>query len=263
MKVSDFEKYIEEIAPLRLQEAWDNSGWQLKLKNGEFFKILIGMEVTSQVVSEAIELRADLILTHHPLIFTPLKMIDQKYVTGNLIKRLIENNISVYSVHTNFDIVEKGNNDYIGELLGFENIGLMDGDETEICRVGMVSSGSIMLEDLISWAEERIGVSRKFFSLVGDKTKYIKKVGWCSGAGGDFIELAHKNQCDLYITGDVKYHGAQLAKELNLAVLDLGHFGTEYLFTENMYELLNEKLDKFKEVDIIKSCVNLNPFTEI
>ena len=93
-------------------------------------------------------------------------------------------------------------------------------------------------------------------SYAGSLDRTIKKVGWCTGAGAEFIRNAKAAGCDLYITGDVKYHAAQEARELDIAVLDCGHFGTEQIFCENIISML----DKIGGVDIIQCDVNLNPF---
>lgn len=269
MKVYDFEQIMEKISPLSLQEKWDNSGWQLKLSNDEIINILVALEINMDVVYEAISQDIDLIVTHHPLIFGGINYVDINEITGNYINQLIKNNISVYSIHTNFDIVDGGNNDYFGELIGFEKIGLMDDDESQFSRIGF-SSQPIRIKELVEVLEEKLKLNRNFFSLVGDEESYVNKIGWCTGTGSDFIELAYKNSCDLFITGDVKYHVAQKAKELGIAILDVGHFGSENIFTENFYELFKREYDNsVKELDIsencniIKSHVELNPFSEI
>lgn len=269
MKIYDFELIAEKISPLKLQEEWDNSGWQLKLKNDEITNILVAMEVTEEVIREAVIQNVDLILTHHPLIFGGINTIDINDVTGKYIDLLIKNNISVYSMHTNFDIVEGGNNDYFGQLLGFEKIGLMDGDDLEMARMGTLPH-PMTVNELISHIEYRLRISRNFYSFSGSKDLVVNKVAWCTGGGSDFMKLAYLNSCDLFITGDVKYHVAQNAKAMGIAVLDVGHFASENIFTDNMYELFKtqwnimyKELDNCSDCNIIKSRVNLNPFSEI
>ena len=100
---------------------------------------------------------------------------------------------------------------------------------------------------------------KKLFNYAGSLERNIKKVGWCTGAGAEFIKNASAAGCDLYITGDVKYHAAQEAREYNIAVLDCGHFATEQIFCENIISML----DKIDGVDIIQCDVNLNPFAVI
>ena len=103
MRIDDFIKEVERIAPLELQEEWDNSGIQIRASNGEIRRVLVALEINDGVIDEAIGAGADLILTHHPLIFGSLKKIDGNDITGNHIVKLIKRGISVYSTHTPFD----------------------------------------------------------------------------------------------------------------------------------------------------------------
>lgn len=261
MKADRFTEIMESIAPISTQEEWDNSGWQLKLSE-DFSKLLIAMEVTREVVEEAVAAGADLILTHHPLIFSGVKVIDVNDVTGNLIKGLIEKGISVYSTHTPFDIATGGNNDYLGKSLGFTHIRQMEGDFLNMCRMGEVTGEGVSLMELIDIAERALDVDSSFFSFSGDRDVVIKKAGWCTGSGSEFMELAINNGCQIFITGDVKYHSAQKAKELGINLLDLGHFATEKIFVDNVEAWLKDRLTNEK-VEVIKSKVNLNPFSKI
>ena len=248
---------MESIAPLSLQEDWDNSGFQLKLSDN-VNRVLVALEITDEVIDEAIEMGADLILTHHPLYFRPLKCIESgKYLSDFTIK-LIKNNISVYSSHTPFDICEGGNNDYLGQLLGLENIRPMAGDDSSITRCGTLKVPATAYE-IIEKAEEALVIDSGFFKYSGELDTVIRKIGWCTGAGDEFVEMALKEGCELFISGDVKYHTAQNARSMGISLLDCGHFGTEYLFAENMAS----KLDKSENLDILVSRVNINPFTLI
>ena len=122
IKISDVINEIEKIASLSLQEDWDNSGRQISLGDRDVRKVLLCLEVTSNVVEEAVVEGANLIVSHHPLIFSPLKSVDSENFMGDKIISLIKNNIDVYSAHTNFDEADGGNNDYTSQLLGLQNI---------------------------------------------------------------------------------------------------------------------------------------------
>ena len=95
--------------------------------------------------------------------------------------------------------------------------------------------------------------------MVGDKTRSINCIGWCSGSGGEFIRDAVSEGCDLYITGDVKYHDAMYAVESNICILDAGHFGSEKIFVENMTGILRYEFKEY-DVEILESIVDINPF---
>ena len=258
ININDFIARVEQIAPLDLQEEWDNSGWQIKLTDGEISKVMVALEVNRQVVYDAVLNKVDLLVVHHPLIFGKIARVDNNSITGNLIIELIKHGISVYAMHTPFDRCEGGNNDYLGKILGLENIApFMENDPAGYCRAGYVPGDGMRISDFIDIAAKALKMDRKFFNYSGSKESTIKKIGWCTGAGAEFIKAAKAAGCDLYITGDVKYHTAQEAKEIGLNVLDCGHFGTEQIFAENMID----KLDNLKEIDIIQCDVNLNPFT--
>lgn len=255
MRIDELIKEIEKIAPLSLQEEWDNSGIQLRATNGEISRVLIALEINDRVIDEAIGAGADMILTHHPLIFGSLKKIDAGDVTGNYIVKLIKRGISVYSTHTPFDKCIGGNNDYLGSLLGIEDIAPMPSDESGICRVGSLPQPMTCAE-FAGNAAEALRIDMRHFTFSGNADETVNKVGWCTGSGAEFLDLAVDAGCDLFVTGDVKYHTAQYAKELGMNLLDCGHFGTEHIFTENMAN----KLSRLYNVNIIQSRVNLNPF---
>ena len=248
---------LEESCPLHLQEEWDNCGFQVDTGKSDFKCALVALEITDAVINEAIEIGADLIITHHPLIFSAIKKIKSDDVTGRYICKLIRNNISVYTCHTNFDKMDGGNNDYIGFLLNLEEVRPFD-EDNGFCRKGETPFEVTFLEVMHKVAEV-FEIEEKYFKTVGDLSKTIETIGWCSGAGTEFLEAARREGCDLFITGDLKYHEAQLAKELGLCVLDAGHYGSEKIFVENMAAMLREEVFD-ADVDVMESVVDINPF---
>lgn len=249
---------MEQICPSELAEAWDNCGFQIDCtgEDKEIEKVLVSLEVTDAVIDEAMEAGAQLIVTHHPLIFGGVKKISSSDVVGNYIIRLIQKGISVYSCHTNFDKCKGGNNDYIGNLLELENIRPFDQDIEGFCRKGDTPF-DITFGEVIHKAADAFNMEERYFRWVGDLSRPIGTIGWCSGAGSEFLEAA-KSQCDLFITGDLKYHEAQLARERNFCILDAGHYGTEKIFAENMAGLLYDAWGG--TVEILQSQCDLNPF---
>lgn len=258
MKLDKIQELIEYIAPLHLQESWDNSGFQIKLKNTDVSKVLVAMEITEKVVEEAIFENVDLIVTHHPMLFSSIKCVDDNNFIGNYIVKLINNGISVYSTHTPFDKCSGGNNDYLAKLLHLCDIDVMASDESGFCRVGTVD-GHCTIGEYIEQICQWLKIDKSFMSFCGDLDEEVSKVGLCTGAGADFIDLATKEGCQLFVTGDVKYHTAQTAKELGLNLLDIGHYGSEKIFVQNMAKYLSDKTD----IEIIESIVNLNPFVKL
>jgi len=251
---------IETTAPLDTQESWDNSGWQICIGDGSVSKILVALEINEAVVSEAIRQNVQLIVCHHPLIFGGIKKVDRNNVMGNMIIRLIQHGISVYATHTPFDKCNGGNNDYMAQLLELSEIQQIPGDESGICRMGKLTELKTVQSVLMDFAEQT-GQDVRSYRLIGNPEQMVGKIGMCTGAGSEFMSLAAAAGCDLYITGDVKYHEAQHALELGITVADMGHFGSEVIFSPNMARILHHAAGD--SVEIVESQVNLNPFTVV
>ncbi|WP_425754839.1 Nif3-like dinuclear metal center hexameric protein [Ihubacter sp. rT4E-8] len=257
MKKQRLIEKIEELCSSDMAESWDNCGFQINCSGEDVQTVLVSLEVTNQIIDEAIAEGADLILTHHPLLFQGIKKVDEEDVIGGYLFRLIKNDISVYSCHTSFDKMEGGNNDYLGQLLEFQNIRPFD-RENRFCRKGE-SPFEITFAELMHRAAGALDMEEDAFRYVGDPSCTVTTVGWCTGAGSEFIRDAFEEGCDLYITGDVKYHEAQAAKEMGICILDLGHYGSERIFAENMARQLREACVDEK-IDILESASSLNPF---
>lgn len=262
MKLKEIVQIIETIAPSELQESWDNSGIQVAVDEREVSCVLTALEITDEVIQEAIDEDADMIVTHHPLIFGGVKSVDFRDMTGSYIVKLINAGISVYSVHTPFDKIEGGNNDYLAELIGLRDIsGFTDGEEVDmIGRVGMLPHPS-QLTSIVDIVAEKLEIEPEQIRCVGYPEQMISTVGLCTGAGADLMDLAIANGCQLFITGDLKYHDAQKAKALGLAVIDAGHYGTEKTFTDNFAEKLRNVTEN--RIRIIESKVDIDPFVMV
>lgn len=271
--VSDVKNAIEEIAPVSLQEAWDNSGLLIGFENETAEKILTCLELDEAVAEEAVAAGVDMVVTHHPLIFGGIKAVSDGNAQGRTIMKLIKNGISVYSCHTPFDKIKGGNNDMIAELLDLGSLKNLRGDDVEspskmadrmdeadIGRIGKLKKPMSFM-DFIAAAADKLNMSIRDFRMVGDLDREITSIGICTGAGADLIEMAAAAGCQLMITGDVKYHEAQSAKELGICVLDAGHYGTEKFFAVNMKKKLDKELDGRAEVTA--SEVNIDPFMTV
>ena len=134
MKISEVIELTDEICPPELAEEWDNCGWQVNCGDGEVSEVMTALEITSAVIEEAAAKGANLIITHHPMIFQGIKAIDINTVTGKYVFKLLEKGISVYSCHTDFDKTQGGNNDYLGEALGLSEIRVLEDGFTRTGR---------------------------------------------------------------------------------------------------------------------------------
>lgn len=214
--VKDIFQKLCALAPLELQMGFDNSGFLFGRDTSTVSKALLSLDVTDKVVDEAVDMKAELIISHHPLIFTSLKS-----VTDEKLLRLAENRIAVISMHTNLDIALGGVNDVLLNLLGAE------GDEAfdpEGCgRIGLLPE-SLELKDFLGICKSRLN-SRGLRYY--DSGKPVKKLAVMGGAGGDYVQLAFDKGCDTYVTSDIKYNRFLEAAELGINLIDADHFCTE------------------------------------
>ena len=214
--VKDIFQKLCALAPLELQMGFDNSGFLFGRDTSTVSKALLSLDVTDKVVDEAVDMKAELIISHHPLIFTSLKS-----VTDEKLLRLAENRIAVISMHTNLDIALGGVNDVLLNLLGAEGDEALD---PEGCgRIGLLTE-SLVLKDFLGICKSRLN-SRGLRYY--DSGKPVKKLAVMGGAGGDYVQLAFDKGCDTYVTSDIKYNRFLEAAELGINLIDADHFCTE------------------------------------
>lgn len=270
IKVCDVVTVIEDIAPLSLQESWDNSGLLIGYEYSDVTKVLTCLEINNDIMEEALDKNVDMIVTHHPLIFGVIRSLCMSNYNDSIIMKLISSGISVYSCHTPFDKVKGGNNDIIAEKLGLKSVKNLRGedvksaakmvekaDEADIGRIGKFKY-PLRFRQVLNLVASELQLSLRQIRAVGDLNLDISKVGICTGAGADLMDMAAASGCELFITGDVKYHEAQTAKELGICIIDAGHYGTEKFFGTAMKEKLIEHFGD--KIGIIKSEVNIDPF---
>ena len=208
------------IAPLELQMDFDNSGFLLGRGEQEVHRVLMALDITYSVILEAEELGAELIVSHHPLIFHPLKRLTDSS-DGAKALMLAEKRISVISMHTNLDIASGGVNDVLLRLLGAEPEGTLD---PEGCgRIGTLDD-PIPIESFLSRCKERLQCNGLRYCSAGRPVQRLAVLG---GSGGDELHYAVEKGCDTYVTADVKYHTFLEAAELGINLIDADHFCTE------------------------------------
>lgn len=255
---------MDDIAPLSLQEPWDNSGLQIDYGNEEIERVLVALEITGDIIEEAILKKTNMIVVHHPLIFNPIRSINYKSVEGDYLIRLIRAGIAVYASHTCFDSARNGNNDCLMELLGMQRFSRlsMPGkgfEDSSLARVGMLQEPilfSVFIEKLSDVLKNPGGIK-----VSGDNSRLVQKIAVCTGAGGEYYAGAVAANADVFISGDIKHHQAQAAKELGLCIVDAGHFGTEQIFVENMAGQMKEK--SAGELTVMLTEVMQNPYDYI
>ncbi len=252
MKLKEIVAFIEKLAPLDTQAEWDNSGLQIKSSKTEINRVLLALEITRAVADEAAAENADMIITHHPMFFHPLKNIIFDTPEGYCISTLIKNDITVYSSHTPFDKTKGGNNEYFLKKLKCKKIKPV----SDFVYMGELDN-AVSLKELAERVAD-LAETPGSVSVSGDRERMVKKVAICTGAGGDLIREAIDAGADVYISGEFKHHEAQGAREIFFPIIAAGHWGSEMQFIDNMEEQLSKKLKG--ELTVIKSKVNQNPF---
>lgn len=251
---------INHIAPEALQEPWDNSGIQINCgEDKNISKIMTCLEISRDIIDEAVKESVDMIVTHHPLIFSKLSKIDTEDITGEHIIKLIKNGIAVYSAHTSFDSALKGTNYYLANKLSLKNLSpLIPSSDFQECGMGRYGEYDHVLsfQEFLNLLKEACPDSD--IRIAGKKPEFVKKVSVCTGAGAEFIDTAFSAGSDVFVTGDLKYHEAMHTADIGFCVIDAGHYGTEVIFAENMEAQLKSKLGD--DVYVFSSKTDINPF---
>lgn len=262
MKAREIIQILESWYPAKMAESWDNVGLLTGRGNREIKKIYVALDVTDDVLEEAIKLKADMILTHHPLIFSPLRHIQSEDFIGERVLTLIENRIVYYAMHTNYDVCRMG--ELSGEYLDLQNQRALEESKEQIdlkergYPQGIGCIGTFQETKSLSQTAQLV---KERFSLdavrvYGDLDKEIKKVAICPGSGKDYIDVALEQAADVYITGDIGHHQGIDAVARELAIIDAGHYGLEHIFIQDVKERLEQVI---KEVEIISAPIR-HPF---
>lgn len=238
--VNDILNFTETFAPLNSAMEYDNVGLLVGNGKTKVSRAVVALDITDGVIDEALENRAELIISHHPVIFNPIKNIS----SDSIVYRLIENNISALCLHTNLDLSESfGVNTCLAKAVGVKNAKFVQG---ECLYIGE-------LDDEVSNLEFAKAV-KKALNCKGLrltlKDRKVKKIAVCSGSGGEYAPLAKSLGADALLTGEIKHHEILEAVKLNIAIVDAGHFKTEDIVTAPLTEKLNRE---FKDVEFIKS----------
>ena len=227
--VGEVFKFLQEMAPFELQEGFDNAGFLVGREGVPVSKILVALDITEQVVEEAAEQGAQLIVAHHPVIFGSVQSVTDRTVTGRVLLSLAERGIAAICAHTNLDSVEGGVNDALALRLGLTEVEQLkqEGVDGQGRAYGIGRVGCITEQPLYDFA---MGVKRLLgangLRLV-DGGKPVRKVAVGGGACANMLDVVLEKGCDTFVTSDVKYNHFLDAKAQGLNLIDAGHFPTE------------------------------------
>ncbi len=236
-KIADILRIVGRLVPETLAEDWDNVGLQTGSIEWPAKGIVLSLDADLSLLEKAKEVDANVVITHHPLVFTPLKRLNLDTPVGRVLERAVIDRIAIYSAHTNLDIVEGGVNDTLADRIGLLNKSIF---------AGFGRIGELAAPETTGRIAERIKAdfSIPYVTTVGSRDKLIKTVAVCGGSGGSLVRDAAESGADLLITGDVKYHAAKDAEAYGLSVIDIGHFASEALVLPVLASLIKNTLEE-------------------
>lgn len=229
--VREVYNFIDSIAPFSTQEEWDNSGLLVGDENKEVNRTLFALDITTDVINQAISCNAELIITHHPIIFKPVSNI----LSDSLIYKLIENGISIISAHTNYDKAVDGVNDILCKTIGAKKYEKVDGTCLNIAYF----DNTFYADDFALYLRGNLGGVVRYNSL----EKKVSKIAVCSGSGSDYLLLAKELNCDALLTGDASHHAFLDASEMDIALFACGHFETENIAIKPLAETISNEFN--------------------
>ena len=241
-KVKDVTKVIEEFAPLSIQEKWDNSGLCIGSPDAPVSSVLFGLDCTPELVDEAIGCGADMIVTHHPLIFSGLKKISPDDMIGEAVFKAIKAGISIYAAHTNADKVIAGVSGAMAAKLDLHDVEILseDGEGTGLGVVGELAQ-PMTAQQLVEMVKERFEL--KTVKASKPVEGEITKVALCGGSGSSLISAAKAAGAQLYISGDISYHNFFTPEGFML--MDIGHYESEIEIVDILFSLVKKNFPTF------------------
>lgn len=249
-ELSSILESLAELAPLELAEEWDNVGLLVGRAGESVDRVLTCLTITPDVVDEAIETSADLIVSHHPILFRPRQEITFDSVEGAMLIRLIQANIAVYSPHTAYDSAKRGINAQLAETLGLnEVLPIRPVDEAISAgnsrlaglgsgRIGTLSE-SMTLQEFTAFVAKKLP-SEAGIQFVGDPERTISTAGVACGSAAEFQGDARRLGADVLLTGEARFHACLEARSNDIALVIAGHYATERPAVERLAELIGE-----------------------
>lgn len=259
-QVGDIVAVMEELAPPAHAEEWDNIGLQVGSLRRQVEAVLVSLDVTHEVMEEAKERGAGLLVCHHPPIFRPMRRLLSDDPLGSLLEEAVLSGVAVYAAHTNLDVSEEGVNVALAELLGLvDDHALLEiPSAAGLLRVGDLPR-PMELKDLASLCSRRL--ENPAVRFTGDSHRTIGRVAVCAGSGAERADAALQAGAQVLVTGDVGYHRAMEAEAAGLAVIDAGHYHTERPVVPRLASLLADRAGKAGlDVEVHASTVRTCPW---
>lgn len=247
-KVKDIVNLIENFAPRNLAYEWDNTGLIVGNPEKEIKKIYLTLDLFKYNIDEAIEMGADMIVSHHPILFKGIKEVNTSTPEGYVLDKLIKNDIALYAAHTSIDCAKGGINDVLAEKLGLKHVEIIEESNAEGCGLGRIGNitKDITLGEMCQIVKDKL--ETPFVRVCGDTDKQISRVAVGGGACDDLIPQAILMGADVMVTADMKYHISADSVDKGICIIDAGHYPTE-VFVIDIFE----NILKDTQVEIFKS----------
>ena len=268
MILQDLLTHLEQLAPLALAESWDNVGLLLGDPSSKISKVITCLTLTPDVAQEAIETRADLVITHHPILFKPVNRLTTQTSEGAMLLALAKANVAVYSAHTAFDSAWDGINQQLISRLGVltsrplkelvanpKQTSHAHIDEAFIRPVGIGRVGELPTEKTLGDVLSQLNAEfpNTTIGYVGDPSRTVKTIGVGCGSAAQFMDLA---EVDLFITGEARFHDCLKARSQNIGLVLLGHYTSERFAMEQLAEQLG---NRFSDLTCWPSRIESDP----
>ncbi len=247
-KINDITSYLEEIAPLRFQESYDNAGLIYGDRNREISGVLISLDLTEKVIDEAVYLGCNLIVSHHPIIFRGIKKFTGHYV-DRIVAKAIKNDVAIYAIHTNLDnVLDNGVNEKIAQQIGLTELAILNA-KNELDPAGKVGSGIIghldkPMEETAFLDHLKLEMELQVVKHTALLEKPINKIAICGGSGSFLLPSVLRAEADVFITSDFKYHEFFDA-DGKVMIVDIGHYESERFTINLLYDLISNKFSNF------------------
>lgn len=242
-RVKEIEAALAQLAPVELAESWDNVGALVDC-GSDVTSVLVALDITDEVVMEAEQMGCQLIVAHHPVIFTPIKSLAR----SDTVFRMIKKNISGVCMHTNLDAAAGGVNDVLAGLFGLAGVRPFAG----MGRVGTLAA-PVEMHSLAQHCKTLLGAPVRYV----DAGRPVQTVAVLGGAGGDFLSAAAQAGADCLVTGEASHHQAIDSRHMGLSLVAAGHFETEWPVTGALADFLTHR---FEGLRVVVSRRNKSPF---
>ena len=248
LRVSDIIERLDMLAPFSGAESWDNVGLLVGRPEKKVGTVFIALDATDEAIDDALESGADLLLTHHPMIFSPLKKVVSEDFVARRVMELVKRDLSYIAMHTNFDVYCMGK--AAADIIGLNETEALEGLKREDASLGFGRIGN--LENAMPLKEFADFIKHKFdldsVRIYGGLSEIVERVAVLPGSGSSGIPYAIGLNADVLLTGDISHHQGIDANMQGLSIVDAGHYGIEHIFINYMNNYFREKLPELKVV---------------